>query len=100
MAGQSAVRHAVEGTSGYMVTLVREPGDAYGCTTGLAPLEEVANKEKLLPDEYINEAGNFVTEAFKEYARPLLGAPLPPYVTLAKHRVPKRLKLENKATAQ
>lgn len=95
LAGQAAVRHTVEGISGYMVTLVREPGRAYSCTTGLAPLEEVANKEKLLPDEYINEAGNFVTEAFKEYARPLLGGPLPPYVTLAKHRVPKRLKVEN-----
>ena len=92
LAGQAAVRQAVEGISGYMVTLVREPGNTYSCTTGLAPLEAVANKEKLLPDEYINEAGNFVTEAFKEYARPLLGDPLPPYVTLEKHRVPKRLR--------
>ncbi len=91
MAGREAVRQAVEGTGGYMVTLVREPGEAYHCTTGLAPLEAVANVEKLLPDEFINEAGNFVTEAFKAYARPLLGDPLPDYVTLAGHRVPKRL---------
>ena len=91
MVGREAVRQAAGGTSGYMVTLVREPGEAYRCTTGLAPLEEVANVEKLLPDEFINAEGNFVTEAFKTYTRPLMGRPLPDYVTLAAHRVPKRL---------
>jgi 6-phosphofructokinase len=91
MVGQAAVRRALEGTSGYMITLVREPGRAYHCTTGLAPLEEIANVEKLLPDEFINPEGNFVTEAFKEYTLPLLGGALPDYVTLAAHRVPKRL---------
>ena len=91
MVGAEAVRQAAGGTSGYMVTLVREPGEAYRCTTGLAPLEEVANVEKLLPDEFINDEGNFVTEAFKAYTRPLMGGPLPDYVTLAANRVPKRL---------
>jgi 6-phosphofructokinase 1 len=91
MVGREAVRQAVGGTSGYMVSLVREPGDAYRCTTGLALLEEVANVEKLLPDEFINAEGNFVTESFKAYTRPLMGGPPPDYVTLAQHRVPKRL---------
>ena len=91
MVGREAVRQAAGGTSGYMVTLVRQPGDAYRCKTGLAPLEEVANVEKLLPDEFINPDGNFVTEGFKAYTRPLLGGPLPNYVTLAAHRVPKQL---------
>lgn len=92
LVGREAVRQAVEGTTGYMVTLVREPGDTYRCTTGLAPLEDVANVEKILPSEFINEAGNFVTKAFKEYTRPLIG-PLPDYVTLGAHRVHKRLKV-------
>jgi 6-phosphofructokinase 1 len=91
MAGAQAVRHAVEGGSGYMVTLVRESNQPYRCTTGLASLEEVANVEKILPDEFINETGNGVTAAFKAYTRPLLGGSLPDYVTLAAHRVPKRL---------
>ena len=91
MVGREAVRQAAGGTSGYMVSLVREPGETYRCTTGLAPLEEVANVEKLLPDEFINAEGNFVTEAFKAYTRPLMGGPPPDYVTLAQHRVPKRL---------
>jgi len=85
------VRQAATGGSGYMVTLVRKPGEAYRCTTGLAPLEEVANVEKLLPDEFINTEGNFVTQAFKTYTRPLMGSSLPDYVTLAAHRAPKRL---------
>lgn len=91
MVGAVAVRHATAGTSGYMVTLVRESDAPYRSSTGLAPLQDVANQEKLLPAGFINEAGNFVTQAFVDYARPLLGGPLPPYVTLAAHRVPKRL---------
>jgi len=42
LVGRDAVRHVVQGTSGYMVTLVREPGEEYLCTTGLAPLQKVA----------------------------------------------------------
>ena len=91
MAGRAAVRHAAEGVTGQMVTLVREPGPAYKCTTGLARLEDVANAEKPVPDEFINEEGNFVTEAYLEYARPLIGGPLPPYGRLTGKRVPERL---------
>ncbi len=81
MAGQAAVHHAFEGTSGFMVSLVRESNAPYKCTTGLIELEKVANAEKPVPDEFINEAGNFVTDGFIEYARPLIGA-LPEYVRL------------------
>lgn len=88
-AGAAAVRLAVAGTSGQMVTLVRESDQPYRCSTGLVPLEMVANQEKYLPDSFINEAGNHVTQAYKDYARPLIGGPLPPYVTLASHRVAK-----------
>jgi 6-phosphofructokinase 1 len=57
----------------------------------LAPLTTIANDEKTLPDEYINREGNFVTEAFLEYARPLIGEPLPTYVRLQKVPVERRL---------
>jgi 6-phosphofructokinase 1 len=33
----------------------------------------VAAKTKVMADEYINAEGNDVTEAFKNYARPLVG---------------------------
>jgi len=45
-------------------------------------LEVVANTEKLVPPEFMNEEGNHVTQAFLDYARPLIGAPLPPYARL------------------
>ena len=64
-----------------MVTLVREPGSAYVCTTGTAPLREVAERAKPMDDDYINEAGNFVSDAFLDYAQPLVGK-LPAYVRL------------------
>jgi 6-phosphofructokinase 1 len=89
--GQTAMRYATEGGTGQMITLVRQPGPSYGCTTGLASLEDVANAEKAVPDEFINEEGNFVTPAFIEYARPLIGGPLPPYARLERKLVAKRL---------
>jgi 6-phosphofructokinase 1 len=87
--GKQAVMHAVQGDSVYMVTLMRETGPTYRCTTGLVPLAEVANAEKLLPKEFVNERGNGITEAFREYAMPLLGDPLPEYARLERFSVPK-----------
>ena len=70
-----------------MVTLVREPAPAYACTTGLAALADVANGVKLMPPEFVNAESNFVTDAFVDYALPLIGDPLPDYARLAKHPV-------------
>ena len=56
-----AVKYALKGVNGKMVTLVREKGPKYKCTTGLAELRDVANGEKKVPREYINEAGNHIT---------------------------------------
>ena len=89
--GAQAVRHAVEGKSGWMVTLEREPGAEYMCKTGIVSLEEVANREKKVPREFINAEGTGVTGAFLEYVTPLIGGPLPEYARLEKHFVKKRL---------
>jgi 6-phosphofructokinase 1 len=91
LAGRMAVKYALQGESDCMVTLIREPGDSYRCCTGLAPLAKVAKALKTLPDEYINLEGNFVTEAFLEYARPLIGEPLPTYGRLRQVPVERRL---------
>jgi len=80
LVGKMAVQQASNGISGYMITLVRESTDKYKCTTGLARLEEVASKEKYLPDGFINEHANFVTDKYKEYVFPLIGGPLPDYL--------------------
>jgi len=73
LAGQAAATAAMEGVSGKMITLVRgEDSGQYVCTTGLADLEDVANGEKMLPPEFIDANGTGVTDAFIEYARPLI----------------------------
>ncbi len=88
--GRAAVRHAVRGEDGAMVTLVRASSEPYRCTTGLAPLERVANAERRVRDAFIAPEGNDVTVAFLAYVRPLIGGPLPPYARLERTRVPQR----------
>jgi len=81
--GRAAVRQAISGEDGYMITLVRRATVPYECTTGLAPLSLVANTEKHMPDAMINEAGNFVEALFTEYAGPLIGEEIPAYARLS-----------------
>ncbi len=75
--GQEAVRQAVAGTSGFMITLVRESEQPYRCGTGLAPLALVANGVKYLPRDYVDVAGTQITPAMRQYAGPLVIGELP-----------------------
>lgn len=86
--GRHAVRCAVAGITDKMVTIMRKPGPRYEVEMSTADLDVVANEEKLVPGEFINEAGNDVTRAFIDYASPLIGGPLPPYARL--ERIPVR----------
>ncbi len=81
LCGRAAVRAALEGRTRMTVTLLREPGSEYRMSTGLAPLEKVASRERLFPGEWRNAAGTDVTAAFHEYAGPLVG-PIPHYAHL------------------
>jgi 6-phosphofructokinase 1 len=98
--GQEAVRRAVTGTSGFMITLVRESEHPYRCGTGMAPLAEVANGVKYLPRHYLDVAGTQIATAMRQYASPLLigevpirlGADgLPEYVRFQRQPVPRKL---------
>jgi len=91
LVGEMAVRHAVDGVTDRMVTLERVTDEPYQCTTGLVELADVANQERLLPDEFLAPSGNDVTAAFTRYAAPLLGGPLPPYARLARYPVARRV---------
>lgn len=73
MCGLAAISLAMDDKSDNMVTLVRSSDDPYKCTTSTAALCDVAVRAKPMPDEFINEAGNFPTEAFLDYVRPLVG---------------------------
>lgn len=86
MCGRAAVGLAKQGKTGLMVTLERQPSDEYKCTTGTCPLEQVAVKAKPMPDEFINAEGNFITDAFLDYLRPLAGE-MPNYVKLKGYKV-------------
>ncbi len=73
MAGKTAVENAVAGINGRMIGFERGVVDGkYACRTKLIPLMEVANVEKKIPREWINEAGNGVNHQFIEYALPLI----------------------------
>ena len=87
LVGQKAVQYAVEGRSDQMVTLVREQGSSYRCTTDSVPLAEVANVVKPLPSGFLNPEGNFVTQAYRDYALPLIGGPLMEYARLERRPV-------------
>jgi ATP-dependent phosphofructokinase / diphosphate-dependent phosphofructokinase len=77
--GQMAVKHALNGTTGFMVTLVRKSNKPYKCDTGLAKLSDVANGESKLPRQYMNESGTHITDEFREYCLPLIkGEMVPP----------------------
>jgi 6-phosphofructokinase len=86
MCGAAAVNLAKQGKTGLMVSLERAPSEAYVCTTGEVPLKDVAVRAKPMPDEYINEEGNFVTDAFVQYMKPLM-PDMPEYTELKYNQI-------------
>ncbi len=70
--GRVAVEAATSGKTGYMVAIKRLSSDPYTWETELLPLEKCANYEKKVPLEWINSEGNGVTQAFVDYALPLI----------------------------
>ncbi len=81
LCGQRAVRAAVEGESGKMVTLMRSALGDDVSQTGLIDLQQAALAEKPFPKEWINSAGNDVLTEFTAYASPLVG-PIEPHESL------------------
>jgi 6-phosphofructokinase 1 len=81
-AGEEAVRLAVSGRTGVMVSFQRAPGPAYECRIVAVPLTRVNEGKQRMPDAYLDDARSFVTPAFLDYLRPLVG-PLPRLARLA-----------------
>jgi ATP-dependent phosphofructokinase / diphosphate-dependent phosphofructokinase len=78
--GKEAVRLAGLGLNGQMATIVRESNSPYFWSVGHTDIANIANKEKILPPEYIREDGFHVTEAFRQYCTPLIEGELyPPF---------------------
>lgn len=76
--GGAAAKAAYEGETGKMVALERLSDDPYQCTTRLVDIQDVANYEKKVPIEWINEKRTDMLPAFLAYARPLIQAELTP----------------------
>ncbi len=79
--GVKAVELARDGVSGMMVAMKRTSNDPYSIEYGQVPLNDVAVKAKPMPLDYFNKEGNFVSDKFLEYMKPLTG-PLPEFVRL------------------
>ncbi len=80
-AGREAVRAALEGANGVMVGFERTAGEIYQCRTVLIPIQQVMLAERVLPDNFISPSGNDVTDDFMQWCRPLIGGPLPEFVS-------------------
>ncbi len=99
LAGQAAVKAAMNGENNRLVTLLRGDGDHYTCETGLTNLADVVGNVKKLPREWINEDGVSMNFQFFRYATPLIQGELvvpfdnglPTYVRLHGERVSKLL---------
>jgi 6-phosphofructokinase len=97
--GKAAVELALRGQNAVMPAIVRVSDRPYRWKLGVAPLADVANREKMLPRNYITRDGYGITERARAYLAPLIRGEAPPpyrdglpqYVRLKNVAVPKKL---------
>jgi len=79
--GVEAVNLATKGESGFMVSMERISNDPYKIKFGKVPLKDVAVSARPMSPEFFNEEGNYVSQSFLNYMKPLTGK-LPEFVRL------------------
>lgn len=78
--GQAAVEMALAGKNAVMPAIVRGKGKKYSWTIEEAPLEKIANVEKMMPRDFITADGFGITDKARAYFEPLIqGEDYPPY---------------------
>lgn len=89
LCGEKAVEYALAGMNRVMVTMIRVSNDPYTIEYHPADVSRIANEEKPVPAEWIKENGTDLTEAFVEYASPLMGGRevLPEFFVFDKNRI-------------
>ena len=70
--GKKAVALSEEGVTASMVTMNRVSNDPYTIEYGYAEIRNIANEAKTVPLEWINDAGNDVTDELIHYLTPLI----------------------------
>ena len=76
--GGAAVKAADEGDTGKMIVFERYSDDPYQSGTAIKDVHKIANDERLVPREWVNEEGTYVTEDFITYVRPLIQGDVAP----------------------
>ena len=97
--GQAAVEMALEGKNSVMPAIVRISNNPYKWEIGCGELKDVANVEKMMPNNYISSDGFSITDSCREYLLPLIEGEnyppyndgLPNYVVLKKSKVAQKL---------
>ena len=92
--GKAAVELAIKGRNAVMPVIVRKSNKPYKWTIESADLKDIANKEKMMPRDFITADGFHITEKCRRYLSPLIaGEDYPPY----KNGLPSYIKLKNVA---
>jgi 6-phosphofructokinase len=97
--GKAAVELALRGQNAVMPAIVRVSDRPYRWKIGVAPLAEIANREKMLPRDFITRDGFGITDKARAYLAPLIRGEAPPpyrdglpqYIRLKNVDVPKKL---------
>ena len=71
--GRHAVEIAATTGNGWMSTILRSPGPGYDVYYDKVSLSDVANSERTFPKEWLSDSLTDVTDAFLDYAMPLIG---------------------------
>jgi ATP-dependent phosphofructokinase / diphosphate-dependent phosphofructokinase len=91
--GKAAVELALSGHNAVMPTIVRKSHTPYRWEIGVAKLQDVANREKKMPRDFITDDGFHITAKCRRYLTPLIsGEAYPPY----KDGLPDYVRLKNK----
>jgi 6-phosphofructokinase 1 len=92
-AGNAAVQFALKGLNSTMPTIKRVSDTPYKWKIEAAPLEKVANHEKVMPANFLRKDGYGITPAARKYLEPLIrGEAPPPY---GRDGLPKYVSLKN-----
>lgn len=90
MLGMTACQMALEGKSGLMAAVERVSDAPYEVRFVGVPVSQVSNQEKKVPRDFINEAGNDVTEKMMAYLNPLIQGEAP---VIYENGIPKHVSL-------
>ena len=97
--GKAAVEMALDGKNSIMPAIVRISNNPYKWEIGYGELKDIANVEKMMPENYISDDGFSITSSCREYLLPLIEGEnyppynngLPDYVVMQKSKIKKKL---------